>query len=174
MPRFTILAHHAGRRPTREIVVAGRSIAAGPVHWDWLFDPDDNPSSPDSPRVWTWATDPVVIHGQDRPASFPEAEFAALRLPDHRRLYLDYCGEIGNDRGTVDPIVTGRYELCRQGAGELEFDLRLIQSSLFVVPDRVRLTLIQSDVGSDGGSPVWTVRSGRSSSDSSGGSVAIS
>ena len=35
---------------------------------------------------------------------------SAIRLPDHRKHYLDYEGEVSGDRGTVSRIDSGTYE----------------------------------------------------------------
>lgn len=89
------------------------SIAAGPVHWDWMFAPVQ-PSG----LLWTWATDPPSENPfKTKRTRRPEQdscaplvlELTAIRLPDHRFVYLDYEGELTNGRGTVERVVTGTY-----------------------------------------------------------------
>ena len=105
MPRFTLLQHNVGphfQRPRD----ASQSIAVGPVHWDWLFDPP-MPAS----RLWTWATDPLQPPDGTRPGKPNLLIAPALRLEDHRSVYLEFEGEIGGQRGSVRQLATGEYEL---------------------------------------------------------------
>jgi hypothetical protein len=62
------------------------------VHWDFMLERGE--------VLRTWAIDAPVIAGEDLPAR---------ALPDHRRIYLDYEGEISRDRGTVRRIDAGLY-----------------------------------------------------------------
>jgi hypothetical protein len=64
----------------------------GGVHWDFLLERGE--------VLRAWAIDAPVIAGEDLPAR---------ALPDHRRIYLDYEGEISRDRGTVRRIDAGLY-----------------------------------------------------------------
>jgi hypothetical protein len=54
------------------------------IHWDFLVE--------DGPTLRTWAIDERPVEGR---------ELAAKSLPAHRRIYLDYEGEISDGRGTV-------------------------------------------------------------------------
>lgn len=66
------------------------------THWDLLFelpDPDSRLLTFACPQPPTDATDMVVE-----------------RLPDHRRLYLDYEGPISDDRGEVVRWDRGEYQ----------------------------------------------------------------
>jgi hypothetical protein len=63
------------------------------VHWDLLLDADD--------ALRTWAIDAPIEHGRTLPAR---------ALGDHRRVYLDYEGPIGGDRGWVRRVDRGLYE----------------------------------------------------------------
>lgn len=110
MPRFTILQHHAG--PSFQRQADGvNSIASGPVHWDWLFEP---PTA--AARLWTWATDPLPTGAPTRPNDVKFTIVRAIRLADHRVRYLDYEGEVAGDRGSVRQIATGEYELLENTA----------------------------------------------------------
>ncbi|PAY15489.1 hypothetical protein CKO51_31570 [Rhodopirellula sp. SM50] len=143
LPRFTILIHAVGYGFARQQPSDGSSIAAGPVHWDWLFQPPDDRSSgragdacadplenrsPSAATLWTWATDPLPELDKP-PARWRDRITApALRLADHRGRYLDFEGDIGAGRGSVRQLATGRYELLRQTASC--FEARLQWTSL--------------------------------------------
>jgi hypothetical protein len=69
-------------------------------HWDLMLEP-----SADAP-LWTWE---VLVALANSP---PHAVTTiARRLPDHRRVYLDYEGPLSGDRGHV----------TRQAAGTLRW-----------------------------------------------------
>jgi len=63
-------------------------------HWDVMLETDT--------VLLTWSIPPQL----------PGTSFAcsATRLPDHRKHYLDYEGEISGNRGTVARIDAGTYE----------------------------------------------------------------
>lgn len=74
-------------------MVLRHTLPDGSSHFDWLID------RPGAPRVPTFRCD----------ASPASAEaFDADRLPDHRRIYLEYEGPISGDRGRVDRVASGR------------------------------------------------------------------
>jgi hypothetical protein len=62
------------------------------VHWDFMLEAGD--------VLRTWAVDAPIEAGVDRPAR---------ALPDHRRIYLDYEGEVSGGRGTVRRVDQGLY-----------------------------------------------------------------
>jgi hypothetical protein len=65
------------------------------LHWDLLLELDD-----ESPlATWRILDDP----GQG-------TQWRAESLPAHRRVYLDYEGPVGGDRGTVTRWDTGGYQ----------------------------------------------------------------
>ncbi|GHT16847.1 hypothetical protein FACS1894189_1570 [Planctomycetales bacterium] len=64
-------------------------------HWDIMLENDS--------ALTTWSIPPPgVLEGQ----------FAcqATRLPDHRKVYLDYEGEVSGGRGNVSRIDAGTYK----------------------------------------------------------------
>ena len=67
-------------------------------HYDLLIDLD-----PDSPLV--------AARCSDWP---PTAATKFQRLPDHRRIYLEYEGEISNNRGSVKRIAAGQCNVLFQ------------------------------------------------------------
>ena len=92
--RFAVL-HHAG-------------AAGDPPHYDFLFDTSDT-SSLVTFRLPEWP----LASGSTHPA---------LKLRDHRRIYLTYEGQISGDRGHVSRVaegdlyvseIAGRWMLCR-------------------------------------------------------------
>ncbi len=64
------------------------------VHWDFMLEVGE--------VLRTWAIDSPIVPGFDIPAR---------SLPDHRRTYLDYEGEISSGRGTVQRVDRGTYEV---------------------------------------------------------------
>ena len=70
------------------------------VHWDLMLEHGE--------VLRTWAIDSPVVAGRDLPAR---------ALADHRRLYLDYEGEISGDRGHVRRIDTGTISDARVVGG---------------------------------------------------------
>jgi hypothetical protein len=66
------------------------SGAARPNHYDLFLETDD--------CLWTW-------EWLDAPVTCPKGW--CRRLPDHRKVYLDYAGLIAGDRGTLSPVIRG-------------------------------------------------------------------
>jgi hypothetical protein len=92
--RFAVL-HHAG------------GVGAGESHYDFLFDSSDT-SSLVTFRLPEWPLASGSTH-------------VALKLRDHRRIYLTYEGQISGDRGHVSRVaegdiyvyeIAGRWLLC--------------------------------------------------------------
>ena len=65
------------------------------VHWDVMLETDSS--------LTTWSIPPQCPSG----TSFT---CPVNRLPDHRKHYLDYEGEVSNNRGVVSRVDTGTYE----------------------------------------------------------------
>jgi hypothetical protein len=64
-------------------------------HWDIMLETES--------ALTTWSIPPQSPVGSSFACS-------ATRLPDHRKHYLDYEGEVTGNRGTVVRINTGTYE----------------------------------------------------------------
>ncbi len=93
--RFTILRHE---RPAD-------------THWDLLLElPGQDP-------LLTWQ-----VHAP--PDQWPGRTIAARRLPDHRRIYLDYEGPIADTRGAVTQADTGELDLTLFTPAKARFTLR--------------------------------------------------
>ncbi len=76
------------------------------VHWDFLLEWND--------VLRTWALERL-------PA--PGLPIVAKKLPDHRKLYLDYEGPISSNRGSVRQWDCGTYHLLAKS--ELSFVVEL-------------------------------------------------
>lgn len=164
MPRFTILLHQVGPQSSRDdppsMTNAGRQpIASGPVHWDWLFEPETVETAAES-KLITWATDPL-----DQ-ADWLTDSVPALRLPDHRRIYLDYEGEIDGDRGTVRQLATGRYELLGQTKSCFQANLIFTSADSHAGPRGIRVEFHHSPSGDNSMASAWTLRTGVCKSES--------
>lgn len=92
--RFAVLWHHW-------ILAAGKDDS----HWDLLLELD-------SGKLLTWRISqlPFLSLKPEMPRSANRVE--AIRLPDHRAVYLDYEGPIDNDRGHVTRRAGGDYVAC--------------------------------------------------------------
>lgn len=75
---------------------------------------------------------------------------SAKQKKDHRKLYLDYEGEVSGGRGTVKIWDTGTYLVD-------QWDERHIRVALTGRQIRTRLRLDRTDAGNEGKEPVWTV-----------------
>lgn len=106
--RFAVLWH-------QRILASGKDDS----HWDLLLELD-------SDNLLTWRISQLpflnlaALAGPDiariapsKPEVSQLAESVeAIRLPDHRAVYLDYEGPIDNDRGTVTRRAGGHYRAC--------------------------------------------------------------
>ena len=93
--RFTILEHiHPDR-----------------THWDILL------QQPETNTLATWSA-------SVSPDEFQKFSEQAVRLPDHREIYLDYEGKISGGRGEVRRWDTGMYILLARDEKTWEILLR--------------------------------------------------
>lgn len=63
------------------------------VHWDFLLEQGET--------LRCWALEAPIVAGREVPAR---------ALPDHRRVYLEYEGEVAGGRGRVCRLDGGSYE----------------------------------------------------------------
>ncbi|TWT82648.1 ATP-dependent DNA ligase [Planctomycetes bacterium CA13] len=82
--RFAILKHSPG-------ILHQRTQR---VHFDWMFE--------DHGVLLTWATETLERFDRDW-------TIVAKPLADHRIEYLNFEGDIGNDRGDVRRVIAGTY-----------------------------------------------------------------
>lgn len=94
--RWVLLLH--------EVPPSDTELGRRGTHWDLMLE--------DTEFLWTWAI----------PSLPPGTIEAALRLPNHRRLYLDYEGEVSNGRGTVSRVARGEFQRLNEWQGH---DFRL-------------------------------------------------
>ncbi len=105
------------------------------AHWDFMLETDE--------VLRTWAIDAPIVAGVDLPAR---------ALGDHRRLYLEYEGEISGDRGTVRRLAEGTYRVLVWSAEHVRVELS--------GPPRVgEVELCRVGTGS-GGETSWNFRIG--------------
>ncbi len=76
------------------------------VHWDFMLEDGD--------VLRTWAIDAPIVAGQDLPAR---------ALADHRRIYLEYEGEISGNRGCVRRVDAGTYRTLVWSADRVRVEL---------------------------------------------------
>src|SRR5262249_47185418 len=72
------------------------------VHWDLKLEHGE--------VLRTWAIDAPIVADADLPAR---------TLPDHRRIYLEYEGEVSGNRGTVRRVDEGVYTTLVWEAGRV-------------------------------------------------------
>lgn len=77
-----------------------RHETAGGVHWDLMLESNG--------VLLTWSVPPLFEGMPDR--AIPSFESPAVRLPDHRMVYLDFEGPVSRNRGEVRRIDAGTYE----------------------------------------------------------------
>src|SRR5437899_1298127 len=76
-------------------------------HWDLMLEVGD--------VLWTWRLDAIPR------AATP---CAALRIADHRRIYLDYEGPVGGGRGTVTRVAGGDFAWVEESPGRVVVEMR--------------------------------------------------
>jgi len=86
-------------------------------HYDLMLSP------PGVGRLWTWA---IPVDPLCQPLTF---ECEAERLPDHRRIYLDYQGPISGDRGQVRQAAKGTFEIVVWSEQQVEVRLWLDEAA---------------------------------------------
>lgn len=106
------------------------------VHWDFMLESGD--------VLRTWAVDAPIVPGVDLPAR---------ALPDHRRVYLEYEGDVSGNRGRVRRVDEGWYETIAWEAGRV---LVRIAGRQLVGEVEVRHSAPAS-----GGGGIWILRLGK-------------
>jgi hypothetical protein len=77
-------------------------------HFDLLIDPGGDA------LLWTWETDQNVFENDGN-----SNRITATRLPDHRRVYLDFEGPLSGDRGEVKRQLFGTFVTSQCGNDQL-------------------------------------------------------
>ncbi len=102
MRRFVVVQHTVGP-------ALGRTAED---HFDWFFEADTG--------LRSFAT--CILQSIGQPT-----EVAAKVLPDHRRDYLEFEGEVSGGRGHVRRVIGGTFELL--GHSDNEFSVQLTWES---------------------------------------------
>lgn len=108
------------------------------VHWDVMLE--------DGETLRTWAIDEPIESGVDLPAR---------ALPNHRRVYLDYEGEVSGGRGVVRRVAQGTYTTLFESEDRLRVQL---DGDQLAGPAEVRR--LEVEAGSSGGAEAWIFRFG--------------
>ena len=94
----------------RRTVLLRHTLPDGTWHFDWMIDRDG-----EGPLV--------TFRVQDRLEFEEISAFAAQRIGDHRRVYLDFEGEVSGGRGRVERVAAGVVDRLSEGA-EIEVEVR--------------------------------------------------
>jgi hypothetical protein len=78
-------------------VLLRHELPDGSSHYDWLL---ETPGQTQGPLLTFRVQERIDLPGV--------REFGAVRLPDHRREYLTYEGEVSGNRGRVTRVAQGR------------------------------------------------------------------
>ncbi len=96
-------------------------------HYDWLIDrvswwhrPGGADRCAGAPDLDPDACDLFAFRVPVRPDIATIDRFDAVRLPDHRRLYLDYEGPLTNNRGSVRRVASGLCTWSQPMPGRLD------------------------------------------------------
>ena len=91
-------------------VLLRHELPDGSWHWDWLLEPGPAPADADrSPDARTLISFRVpssvgIDWTPDQPTPQP---ISAIRLPEHRRLYLKFEGQLAGGQGRVERAACG-------------------------------------------------------------------
>ena len=119
--RYVILLHRQplGSPRRYERFESDESInKRGGDHYDWMFEADR--------CIATWATPhrlPIDTAG----------DVGAVRLPDHRSEYLQYEGEVSGNRGSVERVEEGRFEIIQAAPDRYVIQTRGIRHGVIVI-----------------------------------------
>ncbi|MGL6193201.1 MAG: DNA polymerase ligase N-terminal domain-containing protein [Thermoguttaceae bacterium] len=89
-------------------VILKHTLLDGSYHFDFMFEC--------GAALLTWSVPAKLVEesetSKDKNETLTKNEFrngAVTRLPDHRKIYLEYEGEISKGRGSVERIDTGTW-----------------------------------------------------------------
>lgn len=99
---------------------------ARPSHWDLLLEQDE--------ACWTVTLDELP-QGFDDQSN--RATVEALRLPDHRKKYLEYEGPVSSERGDVKRVAGGECEWLSATAERICVRLHFNSVGLQVDAERI-------------------------------------
>lgn len=103
------------------MVVLLHSVPDGSCHYDWLLSRADG----SGPLIsWRLAINP-------RTAGGGATAFDAVRMQDHRRVYLEFEGEVSGGRGSVVQVARGECVVDAEGRDTVRFHARFEGESGF-------------------------------------------
>jgi hypothetical protein len=108
MPQYVVLFHRTTSTDNHRGVDS---------HYDWMFDAGES--------LLTWATDRL-------PEVTAMGPLAAVRLVDHRRIYLHYQGPLTDGRGEVTQVESGDFQLISASDNRFEFQVTGTRSGVIV------------------------------------------
>lgn len=94
------------------MVLLEHTLPDGQRHWDWLI---ERPDGGAGGLLISYRVEQRIDHvggGEGR-------SFGAVRMADHRRLYLAYEGEVSGGRGRVVRVATGEVMGVTERAGAI-------------------------------------------------------
>lgn len=94
--------------PPPRMVILRHQLPDGSHHFDWLVQGPQRIPAPPSPEDRCLIAFRTAVRPDE--AALTGASFEAERLQDHRRLYLDFEGQLTDNRGTVQRLATGIVE----------------------------------------------------------------
>lgn len=104
-------------------------LSDGDSHYDWLIDPGEGgqggEASGGSPRGDPDERVLIAFRLSERIDLALPRSFEAVRMADHRRLYLSYEGPLSGGRGHVRRLATGWMRVERSAPGQLAVAGRL-------------------------------------------------
>ncbi|MDR1484420.1 MAG: hypothetical protein LBT09_06315 [Planctomycetaceae bacterium] len=114
MNRFVILLHKLGEGVEGEL---------GNEHWDMMFEVEIDGCR----KLDTWAIPPqsnlIKTESGNIGKTLNAFSCPAKKLPYHRPEYLDYEGDISNNRGNVKKIDSGNFQKIRENKFNLSGNL---------------------------------------------------
>lgn len=105
--------------PARPMVLLEHQTGPGERHFDWMLQRDDSPQEPTGDeRILT-----TFRVGDRIDRLVAGANFEAVRIHDHRLLYLTYEGEISGGRGRVRRVAAGDCRVLEDGDGKFAAEI---------------------------------------------------
>lgn len=118
--------------PIDRWVLLKHTLPDGSSHLDWMLDIGGTEGA----RLVTYRL-------ERRPDDVAVTTLDALRLEDHRRVYLDYEGEISGGRGEVERVCSGTVRVLHRSEHEIKIELiehARVWFGMCVAPDEARWT----------------------------------
>ncbi len=109
----TVLLWHSGFPADAAPKSASEPVPPHVDHYDWLLERDDDPGS----LLMAFRT-------LERIDDATHNRFAAVRMVDHRRLYLEFEGAVSGGRGTVRRVAAGRCRVLKETAGRIVVEVQ--------------------------------------------------